>query len=298
MTTRRTGPSGSAAPHGLTVLVVDGSGGQAHGPLGAVRALSVAGHEVHLAHASPASVAARSRHVTRRLEVPTTEEPGFSDTVRDLLSAGSYDACFPTSDAALVALGWPGADLVDKARLRARMDAAGVPAPESTDVATGADLLAAAADLHYPLAVKPALNEGPTFDAFRADCAADLAPLATFPEGIVVERWLEGEQRAISGVVHQGRLVAVAHQRYQRTWPVECGVACAAVTAEPDEEAETHVLRVLEGYDGIFQCQLIDGVLHDVNPRVFGSLLLAQRAGVNLPDVAARLAAGRLEPGR
>ncbi len=291
MTTRRTAPGGSTAATRLRVLVVDGSGGQAHGPLGAVRALSVAGHEVHLAHASPASVAARSRHVAQRLRVPGTEETGFADAVRALLAAGRYDACFPTSDAALVALDWPGADLVDKTRLRARMDAAGIPAPESADFATGAALLEAADDLHYPLAVKPALNEGPTFEAFRADSAAGLAPLASFPEEVVVERWLDGEQRAISGVVHRGRLVAVAHQRYQRTWPVECGVACAAVTAEPDEEAEAQVLRLLEGYDGIFQCQSIDGVLHDVNPRVFGSVLLAQRAGVNLPAVAARLAA-------
>ncbi len=278
----------------MTVLVVDGSSGQAHGPLGAVRALAAAGHEVHLAHAGPASVAARSRHVTRRVRVPAAEEPGFADAVRDLLRAGRYDACLPASDAALVALDWPGADLVDKARLHARMVAADVPGPESTGFATGAALLEAVADLRFPLAVKPALNEGPTFSAFRAESAADLEPLHGFGDQVMVERWLEGEQRAISGVVHRGRLLAVAHQRYVRTWPVDCGVACAAITTAPDESAEREVLRLLEGYDGIFQCQSIDGVLHDVNPRVFGSVLLAERAGVNLPDIAARLAAGRV----
>lgn len=289
------GATGAARPGARQrVLVVDGSAnGQAHGPLGAVRALSVAGHEVHLAHAAPGSVAARSRHVTHRHRIPSTEEPGFVAAVRGLLAPGDFAACFPTSDAALVALDWPGAALVNKAWLRERLAAVGTLAPPSRELGSGADLLAAADSLTFPLAVKPAVNSGAgSFDAFRADAVTDLKTLEHHDAGIVVERWIDGVQRAVTGIVHQGRLLAVAHQRYERTWPVECGVACAAVTEEPDLEVEREVLALLDGYDGLFQCQHIERHVHDVNPRVFGSLLLSQRAGVNLPDLAVRLAVG------
>ena len=79
MTRATLGTPGPLGPPdgGLTVLVVDGSSGQAHGPLGAVRALAAAGHEVHLAHAGPAWVAARSRPVTRRVRGAGRRGAGF-----------------------------------------------------------------------------------------------------------------------------------------------------------------------------------------------------------------------------
>lgn len=274
----------------MRVLVVDASSGQAHGTLGAVRALAAAGHEVDLAHASPTSVAARSRHVARTIPVPPADEAGFATAVQALLGTGEYGACFPTSDLALVALDWPGADLVDKAWLRDRLEAVGAPRASSREFASWEDLQRAADDLTYPLALKPAVGGPDAIDVTRADSPEDLGVAEDVTEALVAETWLVGEQRAVSGVVHQGRLLAVAHQRYVRTWPVQCGVACAAVTTEPDLEVERHLVAVLAGYDGIFQCQLIDGRIHDINPRVYGSVLLAHEAGVNLPAVAARLA--------
>ena len=110
------------------------------------------------------------------------------------------------------------------------------------------------------------------------------------------EEWLEGEQTALCGVLHQGRLVAAVHQRYLRTWPNEVGDASAAVTTEPDLDLERQVTDALSGYDGVFQTELIAGTVHDVNPRVYGSISLATHAGVNLPDLAARLAVGQAPP--
>jgi predicted ATP-grasp superfamily ATP-dependent carboligase len=285
----------------MRVLVVDGSAGQSHGALGAVRALAAAGHEVDVAHASRWALAARSRHATRRLAIPGTEDPGFPEAVRRLLDGGGYAACFPTSDAALVALDWPGAGLVDKRLLRTLCETADVLHPRSQELDSGADLLQRAGELRYPVAVKAAAKVGAgSTSAARADSPADLellAGLAELTDAVVVEEWLTGEQQAVSGVVHDGRLLAVAHQRYVRTWPVCCGIACAAVTTEPDRALEERLVAMLDGYDGIFQAQLIDSRLHDVNPRVFGSVLLAASAGANLPDVAARLAAGEASTG-
>lgn len=279
----------------MKVLVVDGSSGQSHGAVGAVRALSNAGHSVDVAHAEPLALAAWSRHRDRHLPIPSTEDPHFAGAVRALLEPGRYDACLPSSDAALVALDWPGAELVDKRIVRERWVRAGGPAPVSWEFDSGVELSRRAAELAFPVAVKAAVKVGAAGSSvFRADSVADLKAVAEGPGQIFVEEWLSGVQVAVTGVLSQGRLLAVTHQRYLRTWPVQCGIACAAVTTEPDLTLEKLVVDLLGDYQGIFQCQLIDGRLHDVNPRVFGSLLLAYRAGVNLPHLAVSLAAGRL----
>lgn len=280
----------------MRVLVVDGSSGQSHGALGAVRALADAGHAVDVAHAEPLALAAWSRHRARHAAIPSTEDPRFAGAVRELLDRGRYDACLPSSDAALVALGWPGAELVDKRVVRERWARAGGPRTASREFSSGVDLLEHAGEMpDFPVAVKSAVKSGtgvPT--VFRANSVADLDAVATARQPVVVEEWLSGTQVAVTGIISQGRLLAVTHQRYLRTWPVECGIACAAVTTAPDPALEELVVDLLADHEGIFQCQLIDGRLHDVNPRIFGSLLLAHRAGVNLPHLAVSLAAGRL----
>ena len=85
---------------------------------------------------------------------------------------------------------------------------------------------------------------------------------------------------------------AVAHQRYLRTWPPDCGTASAAETVEPDLELEAAVLRLLDGFEGVFQAQLAGPYLLDLNPRVYGSLPLAVEAGANLPAVYCDLLRG------
>lgn len=280
----------------LKVLVVDGSRGQTHTALSTVRALGAAGHHVDLAHTGPWTVAARSRHVRARFAVPGADDTGFSVAVRALLATG-YDACFPTSDAALVELGWTGADLVDKREVQRRWEKVGARQPRSWQFDDGPQMLAAADRLPYPLAVKSAAKVGEGAPAvWRADGRADLAPLREVTIPVYAEEWLTGEQSALCGVLHHGRLVAAVHQRYLRTWPNEVGDASAAVTTEPDLDLEAEVSGALDGYDGIFQVELLGGVVHDVNPRVYGSISLATHAGVNLPDLAARLDAGEAPP--
>ncbi len=281
----------------MRVLVVDASRGQTHTALSTVRSLAAAGHEVDLAHFGPWTVAARSRHVARRFAVPSADDPDFAAAVSQVRAAGRYAACFPTSDAALVALDWAGAELVDKREVRKRWQHVGAPQPRSWEFGAGPELLRQAATLRFPVAVKSAAKVGEGAPAvWRADGIDDLAPLADIATPVYAEEWLVGEQNALCGVLHQGRLVAAVHQRYLRTWPAEVGDACAAVTTAPDLDLERQVTDALGDYDGVFQTELIAGVVHDVNPRVYGSISLATHAGVNLPDLSARLTAGEAPP--
>jgi hypothetical protein len=113
---------------------------------------------------------------------------------------------------------------------------------------------------------------------------------------VLVQPWIDAPMHAVAGVVWGGRLVAAVHQRYLRTWPVICGVACAAVTMPVAHDVVDPIVRMLRGYDGLFQAQFVGRFLVDLNPRVYGSLPLAVAAGANLPAIVCDLVAGREAP--
>ena len=93
-----------------------------------------------------------------------------------------------------------------------------------------------------------------------------------------------------------GRLIAAVHQRYLRTWPREIGGGCAIETTDPELELEARVTALLAGHEGVFHVQFAQGYVIDVNPRIFGSMTLAAKAGANLAAIACEALAGR-EPG-
>ena len=278
----------------MRVLVTEGGSGQGHASVSVVRALAVAGHDVAVTVSGRFSTAAWSRHCTRRFTCPPARDERYVSSVQKLVRDYDIGLVMPTSDMALVALGLPGRHLVDKAVVAQRAQAAHLPGAASRTFSDGASLLASAPGLDYPVAVKSATKDAhQSFAVRRADSSDDLAGLGAYRAPIYVEQWITGEQTAVSGVIWGGRLRAVVHQRYVRTWPPGCGVACFAYTIPPDPELEARIIRLLDGYDGLFQCQFIGGRLHDVNPRAYGSIALAVQAGVNLPDIVAGLTGGQ-----
>jgi hypothetical protein len=276
------------------VLVSDGGIGQSISTLGAVRALAAAGHEAHVAMSHPLAVAGWSRHCARRVHVPTVDDvAGYTGAMRALADSGDYETVLLASDAALLALGWSGAALVDKAEVGRRTTAAGFSTAHEEVFADGADLLAHAADVRYPVAVKPVeKHDSISLNVWRADGPADLAPAQGYDAPLLVQEWLPGALQGMSGVVWGGRLRAALHQTYPRTWPRLCGVASCAVTIEPDPALEERVLEVMRGHEGLFNVQYIGDHLIDINPRVYGSVVVSSRAGANFLDVVTRLAAG------
>jgi predicted ATP-grasp superfamily ATP-dependent carboligase len=113
----------------------------------------------------------------------------------------------------------------------------------------------------------------------------------------LVQPYLPGKLRAVSGVAWEGRLVCAVHQCADRTYPI-LGPSAYAATIPPDEELEQAVARLLElvGFSGIFQVQFIASDANyfiDFNPRMYGSLALAVGAGLNLPAIWADLLVGR-----
>lgn len=266
------------------VLITDGGNGQSRSALAAVRALHAGGYRPVVTE-SPGSrsLAGASRFCARVVPTPAVDAATYAPAIRAELATGSYAALFATSDAALVALGLPGAALVDKRVVAQRVADAGLPSVPAWSFDDPRGLRAAAADLPFPVVVKPAVSRYP---ALRMATAADLDVVPADAGPVVAQPFLDQPMRSVSGVIRDGRLVAVVHQRYLRTWPTPCGTASAAVTTAPDLAVEERLPRLLDGYDGVFQIQLAGEYVLDLNPRVYGSMPLALAAGVNLPALS------------
>ena len=275
------------------VVVTDDGAGQGRSALAAVRALAAAGYRPAVARSGRWSLAASSRACARIFEVGPVEDAGFAEAVGRAAREIDAHAVFPSSDASLVALGTPVGHLLDKGRLVAAAKRAGIPTPETVIFETAEQLTASADRLPYPIVVKLPISRVP---ARKVSGPSKLAGAATVEGPFLVQPFVDAPVWAVGGVTWNGRLVAAVHQRYLRTWPLDCGTASAAVTVEPDPAVEERLLALLDGYDGVFQAQFAGDFLLDLNPRVYGSLPLAVAAGVNLPAVTCELLRGEDVP--
>ena len=280
---------------GTPVLVTDDINGQNRGALAAVRALAGGRYRPVVAVAGP-SLAASSRHCAGTVRVPPGGSPGYAEALRAELATGRYRAFLPASDVALIAVEDPGAVLVDKSWLDVRARAAGFDCLPTRVFASVEELRAAAEDgLDYPLVVKAVTKSGRgNLQAGVVTSPAQLRAALGDPTGrLLVQPFVDEPITAVCGVVDDGELLAVCHQRYLRIWPPQAGVSSAAVTVSGDRDIEQRLLPLLAGHRGVFQVQFLGGYLLDVNPRVYGSMALAVAAGTNLPLVACEALAGR-----
>jgi len=269
-----------------SVLVIDQVDGRSRSAVAAVRALAAGGFRPLVAVSGRRSSAAVSRDCAGTVLLPPPGVPDYRQVVLHELAAGGLRPLV-TSDAALVALGLPGGELVDKAFLPHRAAAAGLAMPQTRGFADAAELREAAGSLDYPLVLKPAFNTAAAAGARRVDSAQALHEMTVgLPGPVVVQPFHDGGLTAVAGVIRDGSLLAVVHQAYVRFWPPECGVASAAVTTPPNLELEARLPRLLAGHCGVFQVQFVGDLLIDVNPRAYGSLPLAVAAGANLPAIA------------
>ncbi len=279
------GPAGSrslkthAPEDSRWVLVTDDNYGKASGSVAAVRGLAAAGYHPAVAFSTPVSLAASSRYCRRQIRVPNHRAEGYAAAIAAELEAHSYLTVLPTTDIALRALDRPEARLLDKFRLARLAEEAGVDMPPTTFFASTGELLEAAHHLDYPVIIKPTVKHA----ARVAHSPDHLRWWAGQPGEVLVQPYLLREKEfGVAGLVWDGEIIASVRQRHIRTWPPEAGSACAARTVAVDLDVEARLLKLLDGYNGIFEADFMGGYLIDVNPRVYASLRLAAGAGVNL----------------
>jgi predicted ATP-grasp superfamily ATP-dependent carboligase len=300
------------------------AGDEFHASLAMVRALRAGGYLPFLAISVPGSYASRSRAVSVVIDVPPAEDDParFVKALAEAADTLQIDAVLPGTEASLLALtqhrealrcpvGVPAADVVDLATDKVRMLALaaglGLETPQSI-VGTPAELAVQAAEFSYPAILKPLRTRLRVGDAplayYKAQQIATQdelrSALDALPEAqLVVQPYLDGGLSAIAGVAWEGRLRCAVHQISHRIWPPAVGYSAYAETVAADAGLESRVASLLEelGWSGLFQAQFLTGAngrrfLIDFNPRPYGSLALAVRAGANLPALWAALVLG------
>ena len=299
---------------GATVLI---SGGETLGVLAAVRALRAAGHHPWVAVHDRRAYAARSRAAAGVVVVPdpSRDESGFVHALAEAAARIPASIVLPGTEVALFALSRHAHRFPGEATL-------GVCSPAVVEKATDKTLLADFArnaglavpptfDLHlrdlesglplpYPGVVKPLRSDlkGPDgasrhFAAQRVNSPEELrAAVAAFPNARgLVQPYLPGPIGSIAGIFWDGEMVGPVQARADRIWPTDCGSMTYAVTVPLDLQLSAMIRNLLLdiGWDGLFQVDFIEHAdqkfLIDLNPRVYTSLAITTRAGVNLPAI-------------
>jgi predicted ATP-grasp superfamily ATP-dependent carboligase len=298
------------------VLVTDSDERSA---LAACRALAAAGLEVTAGSSRRVSPAAWSRSVKRHLRLPDprSDQVGFVDALARELQRHPQDVLLCSTEAAALAVsprrdrvdglcrhGLPRHEVLehclDKREFMKAARAVGLEPPPSVVAGTSDEARAAAETFGFPVIVKPwrsVTGNGATREHAGSVIIDDREVLsrtvARFGLPVIVqERDATPEIVSVGGVFAGGRLLATVVSHYLRTWPQRAGSASFSETVEPPSDLLTQVEALLSrlGFDGLFEVELIrrrDGrfAAIDFNPRIYGSMTLAEAAGVNLAAI-------------
>jgi hypothetical protein len=262
------------------------------------------------------SPAARSKATTACHLIVHTDAGAerFAQSVEQVVREHGYDTVFPGWEAAVLALserrdrlGFPLGygphegilTAIDKWRLRPLAQAAGLEVPR-TVMATPEAL----ADLGGTVVIKPAVQHkvrpaAAMFDDVEAALAHAQRIERLGGQAIAQER-LDGYLAAVGLVAGPDGITSIAQQVADLTWPQPVGVTARGRSVAVDPHLRAAIERLLDAlrWRGLAQLQFLvpaDGRprLIDFNPRLYGSLPLAVKAGANLPDAWARVATGR-----
>ncbi|MGA2454738.1 MAG: DUF2334 domain-containing protein [Solirubrobacteraceae bacterium] len=297
----------------MQVLIVDQ--GLERSSVAAARALVARGWTVGAGSASP-NIASRSRAVTRWHRVENVDGDGeaFVASVNEVVAAHGYEAVFACWEAAVASLSahrdrlqcpvgyGPHAGVMramDKEQLMLRGARAGLGTPK-----TARATREALAQLAGPIVIKPAAQVDAPFQAMAFEdpsAALGRAQLIDAAGGrAIAQEQIDGSLIALSLVADASGIVSIAQQAAVHAWPKPVGVTARGITVAVDPRLRAGVERLLEDlqWQGLAQLQFVvpeDGEprLLDFNPRYYGSIALAIRAGANHPDVWARLTTGR-----
>lgn len=320
-----TQPTPGRAPRTAGALVFDGD---TRAALAVVRSLARRGIQVTVAAPSLNSLAGASRHAHRRLVLPdpmthprrlaeelvalAVREPGMvwipvadpSLVVVDEIRAQLPGVHIPIPPSGALARAW------DKSHLPEVAKTAGFLVPRTWLPSNAAGVRALAAELPYPVVLKPRQSRwrGPygfvagTVDYVRA--RDDLLPAweamhASIPAPLIQER-VTGTGMGLFLLADHGRVLARFAHRRLREKPPSGGVSvlCESIPVPADLAVRADRLMKALDWHGVcmieFKIDARDGRpwLIEINPRFWGSLELAVAAGVDFPWLLFQLALG------
>jgi predicted ATP-grasp superfamily ATP-dependent carboligase len=311
------------------VLVTDAARGSA---IAFIRSLGRRGIEVVAADHRARAPGFRSRYAAQRVLYPDPavapdaaieqllDEAGRREI--DLIVPVSDEVLLPLSavrerfaDVCALALPDPGAlaTVVDKGATLALGRRLGVPTPRTALARNVDEALEAASELGWPVVVKPVASRvyrDGAVEAFQvgyADGPARLAEQIGRLAGrtpALLQEYLPGEGVGVELLADQGRPLAAFQHRRLHEVPITGGASALRESVELDAVLHRHARRLLEAlsWTGLAMIEFRVGpdgpALMEINGRIWGSLPLAVRSGVDFPIRLAELHLRRsLTPG-
>jgi predicted ATP-grasp superfamily ATP-dependent carboligase len=303
------------------VLVTDAGRSSA---IAFIRSLGRRGWHVIAADANPRSPGFSSRYTAERLVYPSPADApeDVVDLVLETARRQGVDLIVPVTDELVLPLSaararFDGvsrlaiadaealAAVSDKLATLERAGALDVPTPMSALVATTAEALDEADSLGWPLVLKPQASRryraGSAVDAFEVAYAASADELreAMRPfEGrspVLLQEYCAGEGHGVELLLAEGRPLQAFQHRRLREVPITGGASSFRESVALDPVLYGHATRFLDSlrWTGLAMVEFKVGPdgprLMEVNGRIWGSLPLAVKAGMDFPGGVAEL---------
>ncbi len=304
-----------------TILVTDAGRGSA---IAFVRSLGRQGWRVIAADSDPRSAGFRSRYAAAHLLYPdpATRPQDFVTALRAGVQAHGVELVIPVTDEAILPLAASRGDFEglctlaipdpdslevvgDKQQTLALAERLGIPTPRARLVHTAAEALCEAAHFRGPIVLKPARSriyrgEGAieAFEVCYADGPLQLGEQMRRFEGrcaVLLQEYVEGSGFGVELLADAGRPLAILQHRRLHEVPLSGGRSALRESTEIDPELESYAVRILEAlaWTGLAMVEFRLGprgaALMEVNGRVWGSLPLAVRSGMDFPRRLAEL---------
>jgi predicted ATP-grasp superfamily ATP-dependent carboligase len=304
-----------------TILVTDAGRGSA---ISFIRSLGRKGWNIIAADSTPMSPGFYSRYTWKRLVYPEPEsEP--DELVDALFSAAcdwGVDLIIPVTDEVILPLSaqrerfegicklaLPEPELLeivtDKIKTLELACRQGVPVPKTVLVHTVREACDRAPEMGWPVVLKPQVSRlyrDRTSVEFFSVCYADgfdslVKQMQRF-EGrcpILLQEYYPGSGKGVELLLNQGKPLAAFQHRRIREVPVHGGASSFRESVPLETDLYTYSIDLLGAlnWTGLAMVEFKAGVegakLMEINGRVWGSLPLAVRSGMDFPGLMAEL---------
>ena len=294
-----------------TIIVTDAHLGSA---TAVIRSLGRAGHRVVAAGWERRSPGFYSRHTAERVLYPSpTDDPDAAVNAllavaaehgADLIVPVTDDVIFPLAAVrerlpAGCRLALPADDALALAhnkdatlRLATRL---GVPAPRTVTVHDEAGARAAAVDMSWPVVVKPRSSRKSDVAYAQSVQELVLRVRELRPGPGLLQEYCPGTGVGVELLAHEGRPLAAFQHRRLREVPITGGASSLRESVALDPVLYEYSVRLVRELDwtGLAMVEFKLGPdgprLMEINGRIWGSLPLAVRAGMDFPVLMADL---------
>ena len=289
------------------------------------RALARRDYEVDIL-GTPASIAFRSRYCARALKLQSWNPEQIGRYLRQVFAADSYDAIYLCSEEVLAiipslveytsfrALPMPEMPilktLLSKHETLARVAQERIPTPLTVVPEDENDAEQLSREIKLPFLIKG--ERGDNCRNLRVVTnRQSLLPLyreivrseVSYGGRPALQEIIRGPAYSVGGLFHEGRALRLCAHRKLLTYPPAGGVTVRGITERPEDLlAEALKAFAVFRYTGLGHAEFIrderDGKFKfiEINPRVWGSIGIAEHAGVDLYRPYQALARGVVVP--